>query len=83
MLSAMIRYLSLDWYLNSFNCVKARRQLPTILYKNEDVGKIGENRIIHNREETLLPGKGTFIIELSDVLSICTPGDGGYGIEEE
>lgn len=72
MLSVKIRHSSLHWYLKGFNCVKARRQLRTILYKNEDAGKIGENRLIHNREETLLPAKGTFILELGDVLKFCT-----------
>lgn len=75
--------MSLNWHLNGFNCVKARSQMRTILYKNEDVGKTGENRLIYNGEETLLPGKGTFILELGDVFRNCTPGGGRYGIEEE
>lgn len=45
-------------------------------------GEKGMNLMIHNGKETLLPGKGTFTMKSGDVLSICTPGGGGYGKPE-
>ena len=43
-------------------------------------GKTGENILIRNVQETSLPGKGTFDLQAGDILSIRTPGGGGYGI---
>jgi len=42
-------------------------------------GKPGENVIIRGDEEIILPGKGSFDLKESDILSIRTPGGGGYG----
>jgi len=42
-------------------------------------GKNGENKLIHGTEEVQLPGKGSFYVSNGDVLSICTPGGGGFG----
>jgi len=42
-------------------------------------GATGENVLIRNGIETLLPGKGSFQLEGGDVLSIRTPGGGGWG----
>lgn len=44
-----------------------------------EAGQKGENKIIHYSEERLLPGKGTFFASPGDVISIKTPGGGGYG----
>ena len=45
-------------------------------------GATGENVLIRNGIETLLPGKGSFQLEAGDVLSIRTPGGGGWGKPE-
>jgi N-methylhydantoinase B len=42
-------------------------------------GKPGENRIIRNGNEVQIPSKGSFDMQAGDVLSIRTPGGGGYG----
>jgi len=39
----------------------------------------GENVVIREGEEILLPGKGSFDLKSGDILSIRTPGGGGYG----
>ena len=42
-------------------------------------GKCGENYIIRQNQEIPLPGKGTFELQAGDILSIRTPGGGGFG----
>jgi len=44
-------------------------------------GRSGENVLIRGVEEFPLPGKGTFDFQAGDVLSIRTPGGGGFGEE--
>jgi N-methylhydantoinase B len=39
----------------------------------------GENVLIRDGVENRLPGKGSFEVETGDILSIRTPGGGGYG----
>ena len=46
-------------------------------------GQSGENKLIHGSEEIILPGKGTFFCPDGDVLSINTPGGGGYGSNDD
>jgi N-methylhydantoinase B len=46
-------------------------------------GQKGENRLIHDTEEIRLPGKGSFYCSKGDILSICTPGGGGYGKKDD
>ncbi|MCI0521712.1 MAG: hydantoinase B/oxoprolinase family protein [Chloroflexi bacterium] len=42
-------------------------------------GQTGENLLIRAGGEIALPGKGTFELRAGDILSIRTPGGGGYG----
>jgi N-methylhydantoinase B len=42
-------------------------------------GAKGENILIRNDQEIILPGKGTFDAQPGDIISIRTPGGGGYG----
>ncbi len=42
-------------------------------------GERGENKLVHDDSESLLPGKGTFLASAGDILSVNTPGGGGYG----
>jgi N-methylhydantoinase B len=44
-----------------------------------DSGTPGKNIIIQNGKEQELPSKGTFDLNAGDILSIQTPGGGGYG----
>ncbi|MFZ2097532.1 MAG: hydantoinase B/oxoprolinase family protein [Anaerolineales bacterium] len=42
-------------------------------------GLSGENILIYDSEEKILPSKGSFFGSKGDILSIRTPGGGGYG----
>ncbi|PWB50984.1 MAG: 5-oxoprolinase [Anaerolineales bacterium] len=42
-------------------------------------GQAGENQLIHEGQVTHLPGKGNFYLSKGDILSISTPGGGGFG----
>ncbi|MBI4732304.1 MAG: hydantoinase B/oxoprolinase family protein [Chloroflexi bacterium] len=44
-------------------------------------GKCGENVLIRDGKESSLPGKGSVDLKAGDVLSIRTPGGGGYGVK--
>jgi N-methylhydantoinase B len=44
-------------------------------------GTPGRNVLIRDGEETELPGKATFDAEENDVISVRTPGGGGWGKE--
>jgi N-methylhydantoinase B len=45
-------------------------------------GKSGINAILRNNSEILLSGKGSFEVKAGDILSIRTPGGGGFGNPE-
>ena len=55
-----------------------RRRAPYGLAGGEP-GKRGKNILIREGIEQSLPGKGTISLQAGDVLSIRTPGGGGYG----
>ncbi len=42
-------------------------------------GALGRNLLISEKEEKNLPGKGSFFLKQGDIVSIQTPGGGGYG----
>jgi N-methylhydantoinase B len=44
-------------------------------------GAPGENVVIRDGKEIALPGKGSVDLKAGDVLSIRTPGGGGYGVK--
>ena len=46
-------------------------------------GACGKNLILREGEQITLPSKGTFELEEGDILSIRTPGGGGYGKPKE
>jgi N-methylhydantoinase B len=56
-----------------------RRRFPPYGLAGGEAGQTGENCIIRGGEEIPLPGKGSFDLKVGDVLSIRTPGGGGYG----
>lgn len=55
-----------------------RKTKPYGLEGGED-GACGENVIIREGKRISLPGKGRFELKAGDILSIRTPGGGGYG----
>jgi N-methylhydantoinase B len=58
-----------------------RRKIPPYGMAGGESGKCGENRLLRDGVEFPLPSKGTFELKPGDVLSIRTPGGGGYGVK--
>jgi N-methylhydantoinase B len=56
-----------------------RRSLPPYGLQGGAPGKCGENRLYHEGEEKLLPGKVHFRALPGERLSIASPGGGGWG----
>jgi N-methylhydantoinase B len=58
-----------------------RRKVPPYGLEGGEPGKVGENLLLRDGEEIPLPGKGSVDLRSGDVLSILTPGGGGYGVK--
>jgi N-methylhydantoinase B len=58
-----------------------RRKIPPYGLDGGEPGKTGENLLIRDGEEFPLPAKGSVDLRPGDVLSIHTPGGGGYGVK--
>jgi N-methylhydantoinase B len=56
-----------------------RRRYPPYGLAGGSPGKTGENILIRGGQEQPLPGKGTLQLQPGDILSIRTPGGGGWG----
>ena len=63
--------------------ISERRILRPYGLQGGEPGLPGLNRIIHADSEDPLPGKGTFSAQQGDIISIQTPGGGGFGAAEE
>lgn len=59
-----------------------RRQLAPYGLHGGEPGKCGENRLLHEGVETVLPGKVHFRAHPDDRLTIASPGGGGWGNQE-
>lgn len=59
--------------------ISERRRVPPYGLAGGQPGACGQNILIRDGEESPLPGKGTFDLQDGDILSIRTPGGGGYG----
>ena len=59
-----------------------RRRFPPYGLAGGDSGQTGQNLVLRSGQELPLPGKGTLELHAGDVLSIRTPGGGGYGPEQ-
>lgn len=59
--------------------ISERRKYPPYGLHGGGPGKPGENILIRKGIESPLPGKGTFYLKPGDIISIRTPGGGGYG----
>jgi N-methylhydantoinase B len=55
-----------------------RNTQPYGLFGGEP-GQSGVNKLTRGSEVTILPGKGSFHLLQEDILSVNTPGGGGYG----
>jgi N-methylhydantoinase B len=60
-----------------------RRKNPPYGLSGGESGQCGENVIIRDEKEIPLPGKGMVELKAGDVLSIRTPGGGGYGTKPQ
>jgi len=58
-----------------------RRKIPPYGLDGGEPGQTGKNLLIRDGEEFSLPGKGSVDLRPGDVLSILTPGGGGYGVK--
>jgi N-methylhydantoinase B len=63
--------------------ITERRRVAPYGLAGGEPGKKGRNVLIRRDEERPLPGKGTVSLKAGDILSIQTPGGGGYGTREE
>ena len=57
-----------------------RRRLSPYGLAGGEPGERGINMLIQRNEKRILPSKGTFDLSRGDVVSISTPGGGGYGL---
>jgi N-methylhydantoinase B len=58
-----------------------RRKFPPYGLDGGDPGKTGRNLLIRDDQEIPLPGKGSVDLRAGDILSIHTPGGGGFGVK--
>ena len=56
-----------------------RRRLPPYGLAGGQPGQTGQNVLIRQGREICLPSKGSFELKAGDILSIRTPGGGGFG----
>jgi len=59
--------------------ITERRRYPPYGLNGGEPGSVGENYLIREGESRKLPGKGSFYVKAGDIVSIRTPGGGGYG----
>jgi len=62
------------------NLLSERRVIPPYGLEGGEPGARGENFIIRDGEKVAIPGKGSFELDAGDILSIRTPGGGGWGL---
>jgi N-methylhydantoinase B len=60
-----------------------RRRLSPYGLGGGESGKQGVNLLIRQGISRILPGKGTFDLQAGDVVSIQTPGGGGFGLADK
>lgn len=56
-----------------------RRKRPPYGLQGGEPGQPGVNSLLHQDSETALPGKFTLALAAGDILTIATPGGGGWG----
>jgi N-methylhydantoinase B len=62
--------------------ITERRRYPPYGLDGGGSGSVGENYLITAGESRKLPGKGSFYVKAGDIVSIRTPGGGGYGKQQ-
>jgi N-methylhydantoinase B len=62
------------------NLITERRQRSPYGLAGGSSGLRGENYIVRDGQRKKISGKGTIYLQSGDIISVCTPGGGGYGI---
>jgi N-methylhydantoinase B len=62
--------------------ISERRRYPPYGLNGGGPGATGENYLLFDGKQQILPGKGSFYANAGDVLSVRTPGGGGFGNPE-
>lgn len=62
--------------------ISERRRYPPYGLNGGGPGATGENYLLIDGKQQILPGKGSFYAKAGDVLSVRTPGGGGFGNPE-
>jgi N-methylhydantoinase B len=65
------------------NLISERRKGQPYGLSGGGPGASGENYLIRGEQHIRLPGKGEVMLQAGDILSIRTPGGGGFGIPED
>jgi N-methylhydantoinase B len=65
------------------NLITERRRLHPYGLHGGMPGARGENNLQHGSTTLPLPGKGRVMADAGDVLQVCTPGGGGFGVATE
>jgi N-methylhydantoinase B len=65
------------------NLITERRRLSPYGLAGGENGSKGEDYIVRKGEKIRIPGKGTIYLNSGEILSICTPGGGGFGKTDE
>lgn len=68
---------------STVSLITERRKLQPYGLENGKPGLSGKNILIRNGKEILLPGKASYDLIKGDILSIRTPGGGGFGKKED
>ena len=67
-------------YPAQLNLICERREKPPYGLSGGRPGTCGRDRIYRDGKEIRIPSKGSFQIQAGDIISISTPGGGGYGV---
>jgi N-methylhydantoinase B len=59
-----------------------RRNIAPYGLAGGSAGARGKNTLLHNGEEISLASKGTYYLNANDIVSIQTPGGGGFGLQD-
>jgi len=63
----------------TFSLLADRRKRQPYGLMGAEAGAVGQDFLVRGGQELPLPSKGTVKLQAGDVVSICTPGGGGFG----
>ncbi len=59
-----------------------RRKIAPYGLAGGSAGALGKNTLLHNGKEITLASKGTHFLNTNEIISIQTPGGGGFGVQD-